>query len=93
MAKRLLFGRPSILFVSKWGVAMQNTRIQGALVHLVYLEARVADRTENPLREVSLVMIEDARQALLGKSDWPPDRIERLLDQILSGRFGARCLE
>jgi hypothetical protein len=68
---------------------MQDTRIQGALVHLVYLEARLADRAENPLREVGLLMIEDACRALLGKSEWPPDRIERLLDQILSGRFGA----
>jgi hypothetical protein len=65
---------------------MEDTRVQGALVDPI---SRRLDRAGNPRREVSLVMIGNARQALLGKAHWPPDRIGRLRDQILSGCFGG----
>jgi hypothetical protein len=52
------------------------------------METRLTKHSEEPFWEVGAVMIEDARNALLGQSDWPRACIDRLVELIFSGGFG-----
>ena len=51
-------------------------------------EARARRSQPRPLRTIELTLIADARRGLSGDADWPAEQVERLADQVVSGRFG-----
>jgi hypothetical protein len=59
-----------------------------ALVHLDSITAKWERSPSRQLREITRMMVADARRALSGEAGWPQAQVERLVSQIVSGQFG-----
>jgi hypothetical protein len=63
-------------------------RMQDALAQLVQLDDHLDRLADSPLGQITRTMVADARRAILGEAGWPAAQVARLVEQIISGRFG-----
>jgi hypothetical protein len=68
-------------------------RKQDALGQLDRLDKHLDRLPAGGVGRITRPMVADARRAIAGEAGWPADAVDRLIEQIVTGRFGKSPAE